>query len=62
MANCMSTLSASLRAKPITTGHQNMKPSWAKTGGMLVFFRVTKFAREVPDWKTAICVINVDRR
>jgi Tol biopolymer transport system component len=37
-----------------------MKPSWSKSGGMLVFFRVTKFAREVPDWKTAICVINVD--
>jgi len=24
---------------PITTGHQDMKPSWSKTGGMLVFFR-----------------------
>ena len=46
--------------KPITTGHQDMKPSWSKTGGMLVFFRVTEFAREVPDWKTAICVVNVD--
>jgi Tol biopolymer transport system component len=37
-----------------------MKPSWSKTDDMLVFFRVTQFAREVPDWKTAICVINTD--
>lgn len=46
--------------KPLTTGHQDMKPSWSKTGDMLVFFRVTKFASEVPDWKTAICVIKTD--
>ncbi|MHC4201309.1 MAG: FecR domain-containing protein, partial [Planctomycetota bacterium] len=46
--------------KPITTGHQDMKPSWSKTGDKLTFFRVTKFARDFADWKTAICVINVD--
>jgi len=46
--------------KPITTGHADMKPSWSKTGDMLVFFRVTKFADDVSDWKTAICAINVD--
>jgi hypothetical protein len=46
--------------KPITTGHQDMKPSWSKTGDMLVFFRVTKFAKEVHDWKTAICTIKTD--
>ncbi len=46
--------------EPLTSGHQDMKPSWSKTGGMLVFFRVTKFAKRIPDWKTAICVINVD--
>jgi len=46
--------------EPITTGHQDMKPSWSKMGGMLVFFRVIKFAPKVPDWKTAICVINID--
>jgi len=46
--------------KALTTGHQDMKPSWSKTGGMLVFFRITKHAKEVPDWKTAICVINID--
>jgi len=47
-------------SEPLTTGHQDMKPSWSKTGDMLVFFRVTKFAADVPDWKTAICVIKTD--
>jgi len=46
--------------KPITSGHQDMKPSWSKTGNMLVFFRVIEFAESIPDWKTAICVINTD--
>ena len=46
--------------EPITTGPADMKPSWSKTGDMLVFFRVTKFAQEIPNWKTAICVVNVD--
>lgn len=47
-------------SEPITAGPADMKPSWSKTGDMLVFFRVTKFARDIPDWKTAICVVNVD--
>lgn len=47
-------------SKPVTSGHQDMKPSWSKMGGMLVFFRVTEFARDIPDWKTAICVVKVD--
>jgi Tol biopolymer transport system component len=46
--------------KPITTGPADMKPSWSKTGDMLVFFRVTKFAQDIPNWKTAICVVNID--
>lgn len=46
--------------KPLTTGHQDMKPSWSKTGDMLVFFRVTEFAKQIPDWKTAICIIKTD--
>ncbi|MDB4561544.1 hypothetical protein N9298_01490, partial [bacterium] len=25
--------------KPLTTGHWDFKPSWSKTGDMLVFFR-----------------------
>jgi len=47
-------------SKPITTGPGDMKPSWSKTDGKIVFFRVTKFAAEVTDWRTAICVVNVD--
>ena len=37
-----------------------MKPSWSKEGDLLVFFRVTKYVRRIPDWKTAICVIKAD--
>jgi ferric-dicitrate binding protein FerR (iron transport regulator) len=47
-------------AQPITTGHADMKPSWSKTGDMLVFFRVVKSAESLNEWKTAICVINAD--
>ena len=46
--------------KPLTTGHQDFKPSWSKTGNMLVFFRRLKNHRVTVMWKTAICVINVD--
>jgi len=46
--------------KPLTTGHQDFKPSWSKTGDMLVFFRRLKNDPVVTNWKTAIHVINVD--
>lgn len=46
--------------KPLTTGPGDMKPSWSREGDLLVFFRVTKFAANVPDWKTAICVVKAD--
>ena len=46
--------------KPLTTGHWDFKPSWSKTGDMLVFFRRLKNDPVVTNWKTAICVINVD--
>ena len=46
--------------KPLTTGHMDYKPSWSKTGNKLVFFRKTKDSKEINDWLTAICVINVD--
>ncbi|MHC4890873.1 MAG: ankyrin repeat domain-containing protein, partial [Planctomycetota bacterium] len=46
--------------KPLTTGHQDFKPSWSKTGNMLVFFRRLKNHRVTVMWKTAICIINVD--
>ena len=28
--------------KPVKTGHSDFKPSWSKTGDMLVFFRRLK--------------------
>ena len=50
--------------KPLTVppgkGWQDFKPSWSKTGDMLVFFRRVKNDRVTTNWKTAICVINVD--
>jgi Tol biopolymer transport system component len=46
--------------EPLTTGPADMKPSWSKQGDLLVFFRVTKFAPRIPDWKTAICVVKAD--
>ena len=46
--------------RPLTSGHQDFKPSWSKTGDMLVFFRRLKNDPVVTNWKTAICIINVD--
>jgi Tol biopolymer transport system component len=46
--------------KPLTTGHMDFKPSWSKTGDMLVFFRRLKNDPDVRRWITAICTINVD--
>ena len=50
--------------KPITVppvkGWEDFKPSWSKTGDMLVFFRRVKNDPVVTNWKTVICVINVD--
>jgi hypothetical protein len=46
--------------RPLTNGHQDFKPSWSKTGDMLVFFRRLKNDPVVTNWKTAIHVINVD--
>jgi hypothetical protein len=50
--------------KPLTVppgeGWEDFKPSWSKTGDMLVFFRRVKNAPVVSNWKTVLCVINVD--
>jgi len=46
--------------KPLTSGHQDFKPSWSKTGNMLVFFRRLKNDPVVTNWKTQIHIINVD--
>ena len=46
--------------KPLTSGHWDFKPSWSKTGDMLVFFRRLKNDKDVSKWKTAIHIINAD--
>jgi len=50
--------------KPITEppvkSWEDFKPSWSKTGDMLVFFRRLKNDPVTVNWKTAICIINVD--
>jgi len=46
--------------KPLTSGHQDFKPSWSKTGDMLVFFRRLKNDPVVTNWKTQIHIIHVD--
>ena len=46
--------------KPLTSGHQDFKPSWSKTGNMLVFFRRLKNDPVVTNWRTQIHIINVD--
>ncbi|HUT95479.1 MAG TPA: hypothetical protein VMY37_38850 [Thermoguttaceae bacterium] len=45
---------------PLTTGHVDFKPSWSKTGNMLVCFRRTKNDPVTVNWKSAIFIINVD--
>jgi len=46
--------------KPLTAGHNDFKPSWSKTGDMLVFFRRLKNDPDVSKWKTAIHIIHAD--
>ena len=46
--------------KPVTTGHWDFKPSWSKTGDMLVCFRRLQDDPNVMKWKSAIFVVHVD--
>jgi Tol biopolymer transport system component len=46
--------------RPLTTGHVDFKPSWSKTGDMLVCFRRTHDDPVVANWKSAIFVIGAD--
>ncbi len=46
--------------KPLTTGHWDFKPSWSKTGNMLVCFRRLKDDPVTVNWKSAIFIINAD--
>lgn len=45
---------------PPVQGQQDFKPSWSKTRDKLVFFRRVKNDPVVGNWKTALCIINVD--
>ncbi|MCD6338327.1 MAG: PD40 domain-containing protein [Verrucomicrobia bacterium] len=45
---------------PPVRGQEDFKPSWSKTGDMLVFFRRVKNDPVVTNWKTVVCVIRVD--
>lgn len=45
---------------PITSGHWDFKPSWSKTGDMLVCFRRLRDDPVTEKWKTAIFVVNAD--
>jgi Tol biopolymer transport system component len=45
---------------PLTTGHWDFKPSWSKTGDMLVCFRRLKDDPVTINWLSAIFIINVD--
>jgi Tol biopolymer transport system component len=46
--------------KPLTSGHWDFKPSWSKTGNMLVCFRRLKDDPVTVNWLSAIFIINVD--
>ena len=45
---------------PPVKGQEDFKPSWSKTGDMLVFFRRVKNDPVVEKWKTAVCIIKTD--
>jgi hypothetical protein len=46
--------------KPLTKGYWDFKPSWSRTGDMLVCFRRTKDDPVTVNWTSAIFIINVD--
>jgi len=46
--------------RPLTTGHMDFKPSWSKTGNMLVCFRRTQDDPVTANWKSSIFVIGSD--
>ncbi len=46
--------------EPQGKGQEDFKPSWSRTGDMLVFFRRAKNDPVVTNWKTILCVIKTD--
>ena len=45
---------------PPRSDWQDFKPSWSKTGDMLVFFRRIKDDPAVVNWKTILCIAKAD--
>jgi len=43
---------------PPERGWEDFKPSWSKTGDMLVFFRRVKNDPVVVKWKTVLCIVK----
>lgn len=44
----------------VTSGYQDYKPTWSKTGDKLTFFRFVSKGRGFHTWRTKICVVNID--
>ena len=61
---CVDSLGKLDGRNPVTVpqgkGQEDFKPSWSKTGNMLVFFRRAKNDPVVTNWKTILCVIKTD--
>lgn len=61
---CVDTLAELDGKRPITVppgkGWEDFKPSWSKTGDMLIFFRRIQNDPVVTNWKTQIHIINID--
>jgi len=61
---CVDPLGKLDGANPVVTppskGQKDFKPSWSKTGDMLVFFRRVKDDPIVTNWKTILCIIKTD--
>ena len=61
---CVDKLSGIDGNRPIMVppgqGWEDFKPSWSKTGDMLVFFRRVKNDPVVGKWKTVLCIANAD--
>jgi hypothetical protein len=44
----------------LTTGFEDYKPSWSKTGDKITFFRLIVGGSSTRVWKTVLCVVNSD--
>ncbi len=44
----------------LTSGFEDFKPSWSKTGDKITFFRLLSGGSSTRIWKTALCAINAD--